>query len=80
VGREAAENLLKEMESKATVDSHLADMLVPYVALAEGKSVYLSRLLTEHLDTNMWLAEEILGVKFHMAKVGGLYRVETEKS
>jgi len=80
VGHEAAENLLKEIESKATVDSHLADMLVPYVALAEGKSVYLSRLLTEHLDTNMWLAEEILGVKFHMAKVGGLYRVETEKS
>ncbi len=80
VGREAAENLLKEMESKATVDSHLADMLVPYVALAEGKSVYLSRLVTEHLDTNIWLTQEILGVKFHVDKVGSLYRVETEKS
>jgi len=80
VGREAAESLLKELESKATVDSHLSDMLVPYVALAEGNSAYLSRLVTEHLDTNIWLAQEILGVKFHLAKVGNLYRIETKKS
>jgi len=79
VGREAAENLLKELESKATVDSHLSDMLVPYVALAEGDSVYLSRLVTEHLDTNIWLAQKILGVKFHLARVGNLYRIETKK-
>ena len=77
VGREAAENLLRELESKATVDSHLADMLVPYAALARGNTVYLSRLVTEHLDTNIWLAEHILGVKFHVAKAGNLCRVET---
>jgi len=80
VGREATENLLRELESKATVDSHLADMLVPYVALAEGSSVFLSRLMTEHLDTNIWLTQKILGVKFHMTKVGNLYRIETKKS
>jgi len=80
VGREAADNLLKELESNATVDSHLADMLVPYVALAQGNSVYFSRLITDHLDTNIWLAEQILGVKFHVAKVGNLFRIETMKS
>jgi len=79
VGREAAENLLRELESKATVDSHLSDMLVPYIALAEGDSVYLSRLVTEHLDTNIWLVEEILGVKFQVSKVGSLYKIETKK-
>ncbi len=79
VGRDAADILLKELESKATVDSHLADMLVPYVALAQGNSVYLSRLVTEHLDTNIWLAEQILGVRFRLAKVGRLYRIETSK-
>ena len=79
VGRDAADNLLKELESKATVDSHLADMLVPYVALAQGNSVYLSRLVTEHLDTNIWLAEQILGVRFRLSKVGNLYRIETSK-
>jgi len=76
VGREAAENLLREVDSKATVDVHLADMLVPYVALAQGESVYLSRVITEHLDTNIWLAQEILGVKFIVSKVGNLYRIE----
>lgn len=80
VGREAAENLLRELESKATVDVHLADMLVPYVALAQGESVYLTRKITDHLDTNIWLAQEILGVKFAVTKVGNLYRVETKGS
>ena len=80
VGREAAENLFKEIKSQATVDVHLADMLVPYVALADGKSVYFTRAITEHLDTNIWLAEEILGVKFQVTKVGNLYRVEKSGS
>jgi len=80
VGREAAENLLREVESKATVDVHLADMLVPYVALAQEESVYLSRAITEHLDTNIWLAEEILGVEFIVTKIGNLYRIEKKAS
>jgi RNA 3'-terminal phosphate cyclase (ATP) len=77
VGREAAESLLREVESRATVDVHLADMLVPYLALAEDESVYTSRVVTEHLDTNLWLAQQVLGVKFKVAKVGNLYRIET---
>ncbi len=36
VGREAAENLMKETDAHTTVDVHLADMLVPYIALANG--------------------------------------------
>jgi RNA 3'-terminal phosphate cyclase (ATP) len=79
VGREAANNLLKEVTVKATVDSHLADMLVPYVALAKGNSAYLSGFMTEHLDTNIWLGEKILGTKFQVTKVENLYRVETAK-
>lgn len=80
VGREAAENLVKEIEAKATVDVHLADMLVPYVSLARGESVYLCRSVTEHLDTNIWLAQKILGAKFEVSKVNGLYRVRKVKS
>lgn len=76
VGREAAGNLLKEVGVEATVDVHLADMLVPYVALADGTSVYLTREVTEHLDTNIWLVEKILGVKFKVSRVGELCRVE----
>jgi len=76
VGKEAAENLVRELETQATVDVHLADMLVPYAALADGNSAYLTRAITDHLDTNVWLAQEILGVKFHVTRVGDLYRVE----
>ena len=79
VGQEAAENLLKELQSKATVDSHISDMLVPYAAFAEGSSVYLSRLVTEHLDANIWLVEKILGVKFSLSRSGNLYRIEAKK-
>jgi len=76
VGREAAENLFKELKAGATVDVHLADMLVPYVALAEGNSTYLARSMTEHLDTNLWLTQEILGVKFKVTKADNLFRIE----
>jgi len=76
VGREAAEKLYAEISCKPTVDVHLADMLVPYVALAEGKSCYLARQVSDHLETNIWLVQEILGVKFHVERVGGLYRIE----
>jgi RNA 3'-terminal phosphate cyclase (ATP) len=75
VGREAALNLLKEIEAKVTVDVHLADMLVPYVGLAGGTSTYLTRELTAHLDTNIWLTEKILNVKFRVTKTGSLYRI-----
>ncbi len=76
VGREAAENLLREIGARATVDVHLADMLVLYAALADGTSIYLAREVTEHLDTNIWLIEKFLGVKFRVSRVGKLYRVE----
>lgn len=76
VGREAAEKLCTEISAKPTVDVHLADMLVPYVSLAEGRSVYLARTISEHLETNIWLSEKILGVKFNVERTNELYRIE----
>jgi len=66
VGKEAAENLLKELDAKAPVDVHLADMLVPYVGLANGASVYLTRKLSAHLETNVWLTNKILDTKIQV--------------
>ena len=76
VGKEAAENLLKETEAKATADVHLADMLVPYIALANGTSTYLTRKITDHIDTNIWLTEKILGTNIQVTKDGNQYRIE----
>jgi len=76
VGREAAEKLYVEIFAKPTVDVHLADMLIPYVALAKGRSSYLTRTISEHLETNIWLAEKTLDIKFNVKKVGDLYKIE----
>jgi RNA 3'-terminal phosphate cyclase (ATP) len=76
VGREAAERLYAEISVKPTVDAYLADMLIPYVALAEGTSTFLTREVTDHLETNVWLAEKMLNVRFNIQKVNKLYRIE----
>jgi RNA 3'-phosphate cyclase len=76
VGREAAENLIAELTVQPTVDVFLADMLIPYVSLAEGKSAFLARTVSEHIESNIWLMEKMLKVKFIVQKVNNLYRIE----
>jgi RNA 3'-phosphate cyclase len=76
VGREAAEKLWMEIQAEATVDVHLADMLIPYVALTESRSAYLTRTLSEHLETNIWLTEKLLNAKFNVEKTNGLQKIE----
>jgi len=51
VGNEAASNLIKEILSDAPIDRHMADQIVPYLALAGG-SVRVSEI-TEHARTNV---------------------------
>jgi len=76
VGRKAAEKLHTELTVKPTVDVFMADMLVPYMALAEGTSSFLTRAVSEHLETNIWLAEKMLKVRFNIKKVDNLFRIE----
>ncbi|UZE92129.1 MAG: RNA 3'-terminal phosphate cyclase [Methanosarcinales archaeon] len=64
VGKEAAEFLLGELNSGASVDVHLADQLIPYMALAKGKSGITVRELTVHTKTNIWVVEQFLDVEF----------------
>ena len=76
VGKEAAEKLLAELSVKPTVDVYLADMLIPYMALAPGKSTFLVRTISEHIESNIWLMEKMLNVKFTIQKVNNLYKIE----
>jgi RNA 3'-phosphate cyclase len=76
VGKEAAENLWEEISAKPTVDIHLADMLILYVALAEDRSAYLVRTVSDHLETNIWLTQQMLSVKFSLENTGSGYRVQ----
>ena len=76
VGGEAAQKLYAELSAEPTVDVHMADMLIPYLAIAQGRSAYLTRKLTDHLETNVWLVQELLNTKIEVQNVNGLYRVE----
>ncbi len=63
VGQEAARQLLNEIQSKAPVDMHLADNLVPLLALCRPSRVKASRITT-HAKTNMQVVEAFLGKVF----------------
>jgi RNA 3'-phosphate cyclase len=76
VGREAAEKLYAEISRKPTVDVHLADVLIPYMALAQGTSIFLTREVSDHLETNVWLAEKMLKVRFNIQKTNNLFIIE----
>jgi len=79
VGREAAENLTKQLQTVRAVDRHLTDQLMPYLALAEGESEITSAELTSHALTNITLLEQILGLRFEVEgelKQPGRIRVE----
>jgi len=76
VGKEAAQKIIAELSSKPTVDVFLADMLIPYIALARGKSTLLVRTISDHIESNIWLMEKMLNVKFTVQKFNNLYRIE----
>ncbi len=70
VGRAAALDLEKTLKSGAAADAHLADQLIPYMALARGTSRLTAPELTMHAQTNMWLVRKFLEVDFRVAKDG----------
>lgn len=56
IGRFVATSLLEDLSTGATVDRHIADQLVLFAALAHGTSRYRVPRQTDHLDSNLWLA------------------------
>ncbi|MBI3303294.1 MAG: RNA 3'-phosphate cyclase [Deltaproteobacteria bacterium] len=58
IGRFVAATLWEDLAAGATVDRHVADQLVLFAALARGTSCYLVPRHTDHLDSNLWLAEQ----------------------
>jgi len=75
VGEEAASSLLKELESRATLDVYASDQVLVYAAMAASPSQFLVREVTEHARTMMWLLGSFLGTQFRVVSEGGLSRV-----
>jgi RNA 3'-terminal phosphate cyclase (ATP) len=74
IGRAVAQALLADLDSGASVDRYLADQLVVFAALAAGETLYSVPRVSEHLETNLWLAETMAGA--HTVNEGKLVRVE----
>ncbi|MDQ1313842.1 RNA 3'-terminal phosphate cyclase [Methanothrix sp.] len=66
VGKIAAEGLAQELASGTSVDVHLADQLIPYLALAGGS--YSTREISLHTSTNIWTAEQFLERKISISQ------------
>ena len=66
VGKEAALELLKEERSRACLDKHLADQILPFMALTPGKSQVSVSEITNHCKTNMWVIEKFLDGQFEI--------------
>jgi RNA 3'-phosphate cyclase len=66
VGKETAIELLKEEKTQACLDRYLADQILPYMALAEGKSQVTVSEITEHCKTNIWVIEKFISGKFEI--------------
>lgn len=65
VGKEAARNLLNEINTKAGVDHYLADQLIPFMALV-GKSKIKASKISNHCKTNIYTVEKFLGKTFEI--------------
>ncbi len=64
VAEEAGREFLAFTKSPAGIDLHLADQLIPYMALAHGDSHFITERITSHLLTNIAIVDKFLPVKF----------------
>jgi len=62
-----AQSLLEDLQTGATVDRHLADQLILFCALARGESVFRIPSVTDHVEANLWLVEELLGARHELS-------------
>lgn len=63
IGEYVAKALLHDLDSGACADRYLADQIILYAALGDGITEYKIPGITEHIETNLWLVEEIVGAK-----------------
>jgi RNA 3'-terminal phosphate cyclase (ATP) len=63
VAKEACQEFLEFIETKAAIDPHLADQLIPYLVLTDGQSSFTVSRISKHLLTNVWVVQQFLPTK-----------------
>lgn len=64
LGTAVGESLAADLAAGVSLDTHAADQLLVYLALAGGGS-FTTRRLTSHARTAMWLIGQFLPIRFH---------------
>ncbi|MEK6942142.1 MAG: RNA 3'-terminal phosphate cyclase, partial [archaeon] len=72
------QRLLLERGSGAAVDSHMSDQLLPFMALAKGKSAILCANETGHAKSNIQVLEKMLEVEFVKEQKGNLLEISVQ--
>jgi RNA 3'-terminal phosphate cyclase len=70
IGTGAAKRLLSRIESGAGLDHHLADNLIPWMALTGGR--LKPDRITDHILANIYVCEQFLETRFEVDSRQGL--------
>lgn len=62
VSDEACKAFLEYLKTSGAVEEHLADQLIPFLALAQGESNFTVSRISQHLLTNVWVTQKFLPV------------------
>ena len=63
---EAVNSLKDYLKAEGCIDPHLADQLIPFMAMAKGRSSFTTTRITEHLLTNLWVIQQFKNVRISM--------------
>jgi len=74
VGSHAANNLLKEMNSKCAVDIHLSNQLLKYMALTNNSVIKTSRI-SDHSKSNVYVIQKFLNKKIELNETTNVIKV-----
>lgn len=66
VGKEAAEQFVQEFGSSSCLDRHMADQILPYLALLQHRGSVKVSEVTSHCRSNMWVIEMFLVGRFEV--------------
>jgi len=66
VGEDTATSLVSSIKSGKAFDKSMSDQIIPFIALANGRSEITVEDITEHVRSNILVTEKILGVKFEV--------------
>jgi len=76
IAESVVSTLREDLATGATVDRHLADQLILFAALADGETRYRIPMMTDHVESNLWIVEMMIGARTardgNVVTIGGI--------